>query len=155
MGDLFHLAISHSGPAAHEAGRSLVSHIWVSHITDEMLRMELAACRTLSTCLRVYDFCCYVHFDIALFDYLEGLRCGSYRRSSREFGLHDDNCRLSCSRKLIRSICSSYVPSSTVNQLYDDKGPVQLVSPPMRNGSELDAATSSGADVVIVLQDEC
>jgi hypothetical protein len=59
-----------------------VSHIWVSHITDEMLRMELTACRTLSTCLRVYDFCCYVHLDMALFDYPEGLRCGSYQRPS-------------------------------------------------------------------------
>jgi hypothetical protein len=68
MGDLFHLANDHSGPASHEVGRSLVSHIWISHITDKMLRMELAGCRILSAYLHVYDIGFYVHLDVVLFD---------------------------------------------------------------------------------------
>jgi hypothetical protein len=48
---------------SHESGRS-----WVSYITDEMLWVELTACRTLSICLHAYDICSCVHLDVVLFD---------------------------------------------------------------------------------------
>jgi hypothetical protein len=47
----------------HEAGRS-----GATHIADWMCRMELAACRSLSTYLHAYNFFFWVHLNVVLFD---------------------------------------------------------------------------------------